>query len=322
MFDVITFGTATKDIFLQTRQGSIIKDKEFLSGEGICFSLGSKVKTEKIHFSSGGGGTNTAATLAKQGFSVAYCGKIGEDGAGDNILKEMDYYGVDSRFISFTSEKVTNHSVVLDIPGKDRTIFAYKGASDLFSKEDISLKELNAEWFYLAPFSENTKDLFYFFLDYAISSNIKVMVNPSKAQLRDKKIKEVLGKVDVLLLNLEEAAILTNLPCKKEEDIIRGVAKEVKGIAIITKGKEGVFVYDGQKFYSAKPTIASAVDRTGAGDSFGAGFLSSFIREGDVKEGIQLGIANSTSCLQKMGAKHGLLGKSDKYEKVEIHEFK
>jgi len=65
------------------------------------------------------------------------------------------------------------------------------------------------------------------------------------------------------------------------------------------------------------------VDRTGAGDSFGSGFVSGLIRfEGDIENAIQLGIANANSCLQEQGAKNGLLEKKDKFKKVKIIKSK
>jgi len=321
MFDIITFGSATKDIFLQTREGEVVNDERFSSGKGLCFSLGSKIRAEDIYFTSGGGGTNTAATFAKQGFSVAYCGKIGNDGAGDNILKELERHGIDSRFVSFTEERPTSHSVILDVPEKDRTILVYRGASDLCRKEDVSFDELRSEWFYLAPFAREARDLFYLLLDHAREKGVRTMVNPSKSQLEEERFKEALSKIDILLLNMEEASILTGVSYENEE----GIKKEMKRVSVkvvlITKGERGVWAYDGKKEYSAKPEVLGAKDRTGAGDSFGSGFLSAFIRSsGDVKEGIQLGIANSTNCLQKMGAKHGLLEKNDEYNKVKVHE--
>ncbi len=321
MFDVITFGSATKDIFLQVEEGTVIEGNNFLTKKGVCFSLGSKVKINDIYFTSGGAGTNTAATFAKQGFSVAYCGKVGKDGAGDNILKELEDYHIDSRFISSTKKRVTSHSVVLNVPKQDRTILAYRGASDLQTKKDISFNDLKARWFYLGPFSINMKGLFYEIIKYARCSGVKTMANPSKVQLKDRNIKKALLEIDVVLMNLEEASILTGIPYSKEKKIIRETVKLTKGITLITKGRKGVVAYDGDSFYEAKPAIPTAVDRTGAGDSFGSGFLSSFMRGEDVKKGVQLGIANSTSCLQKIGAKNGLLKKESRYKKVRVHEF-
>lgn len=320
MFDVITFGSATKDTFLQTKEG-IVKDcQDFVAGKGVCFPLGSKVKAEEIYFTSGGGGTNTATTFAKRGFHVAYCGKIGKDSAGDQVIRDLDYYKIDKQFLSFTSERPTSHSIVVDVPKKDRTIFTYRGASALLSMEDVPLSAMKAKWFYLAPFSSLTENLFYEILDYAKEKGIKVMVNPGKNQLKDSRIKDALSGVEILLLNMEEASILTGVPYEKKEEVLRKVSSLAKEVVLVTQGEEEAVAYSKEVFYRATPQKVETVDRTGAGDSFGASFLGSYMEEGDVKKGLQLALANSVACLQKKGAKHGLLGREDHYQRAEIRK--
>jgi ribokinase len=313
MFDIITFGSATKDVFLRTKESVVLDSDKFITGRGVCFSLGSKIKTDEVYLTSGGGGTNSAVTFAKQGFNVAYCGKLGRDEAGEGILKDLERYNVNTDLVSSTDEKPTNHSVIIDVPGIDRTILVYRGASDFHSKKDIFFEQLNAKWFYLAPFSSSSESLFYDLLDYAMEKNINVMVNPSKSQLRDEKIKSFLKKVNVLLLNNEEASILTGIRYEDEKNLIKEVAKFSKEVVLITQGVEGVVAYSKGVFYRGKPVFPDASDRTGAGDSFGSGFLSEYMRTSNVEKGLQFGIANSTACLQKPGAKHGLLNKEEDY---------
>ncbi len=313
MFDIITFGSATKDVFLRSNESIVLESDKFSTGKGVCFSLGSKIKTDEVYLTTGGGGTNTAVTFSKQGYNVAYCGKIGRDEAGDGVLRELENYGVNTDLISSTDEKPTNHSVIIDIPGIDRTILVYRGASDFHCKNDISFEDLNAKWFYLAPFSSSSEMLFDDLLNYATLKNIRVMANPSKSQLKSENIKDSLKKVDVLLLNIEEASILTGISYEKEEEVIKEAAKLCKEVLLITQGVDGVVAFVNSVFYKGKPILPDANDRTGAGDSFGSGFLSEFMRSGDVEKSIQLGIANSTSCLQKPGAKHGLLNKNDDF---------
>ena len=314
MFDVITFGSATKDVFLRSKESVVVDSDQFTTGKGVCFSLGSKIKTEEVYLTSGGGGTNTAVTLAAQGFKVAYCGKVGRDEAGEGILRELEKFGVDTDLVSSTDEKPTNHSVIIDVPGIDRTILVYRGASDFHSKEDIFFENMKARWFYLAPFSVSSEPLFYDLIEYAKENNISVMANPSKSQLRDPKIKEALRHVDILLLNMEESSILTGIDYQNEEEVIKNVIGFSKNITLVTQGVDGVIAFSNNTFYRGKPVFPDANDRTGAGDSFGSGFLSEFIRSSNVGESLQLGIANSTACLQKAGAKNGLLKKGDSYK--------
>lgn len=302
MFDIITFGSATWDVFL--------RPKKFKIGKEICFNLGSKIDLEEIHFSSGGGGTNTAATFARQGFKVAYCGTVGNDIFGKAIIKELSSFGIDKQFVSRTNLKPTNFSIILSLAGKDRTVLAYRGASEELSSKNIPWQKLQAKWFYLAPLSGKLAKLTSKIVDFANKNKIKIALNPGNSQisLAPKVLKRILARIDVLILNQEEASLLTKIPYQREKKIFEKIDELCPGITIMTKGAGGVVVSDGKKLFQARPKKIKVVDRTGAGDSFGSGFVSRFIQSGsDIEQAIQLGLANSASCLQKWGAKQGLL---------------
>src|SRR3989344_5258890 len=98
-YDIITFGSATQDIYLKSKKFLPAFGEKFTTGEGVCLNLGSKTEMESIFFSSGGGGTNTAATFARQGFKVAYCGQVGADSFGEAIIKELKKLKIDTNLI-------------------------------------------------------------------------------------------------------------------------------------------------------------------------------------------------------------------------------
>jgi len=326
MYDIITFGSATWDIFLESpRKGwQVLKSKKFISMKGTCFNLGSKFDVGGISFASGGGGTNTAISFKKQGFKTAFFGGVGDDIAGREVIERLKNSGVDCSLVIKKRAEATNHSIVLNMGfDKDRTILVYRGASETIAQKDVPWGKLNAKWFYLAPLSgkmaENTKDI----IDFAKVNDIKVAFNPGNSQLELDNIEDIIEKVDILILNQEEASMLTKIPFTKERMIFKEIDQICLGITIMTKGPDGVSVSDGVYLYEAKLPKIKVVDRTGAGDSFGSGFLSGFIRTGgDIEYSIQLGIANSASCLQKLGAKNGLLEKGQKFKKIKIIKIK
>ena len=136
-----------------------------------------------------------------------------------------------------------------------------------------------------------------------------------------KKLTPLLRKVDIFQVNNEEASSLVGIPYKKEKEIFKKLDKVVEGIVVITKGPRGVSVSDGEKIYSAGIPKSPVIERTGAGDAFGAGFVSGYIqKKGDIAHSIVLGTANSTSVVGHIGAKEGLLrkGKWGKWPKVKV----
>lgn len=332
MFDIITFGSATKDINLKSKAFKVLKnDKDFVTGEGICLALGSKIDIDDIKFTFGGGGTNTAVTFARQGLKTAFCGMVGDDDSGKEIIQELKSFKVDTGLVIKTKEKATNHSVIISNIGEDdRTILAYRGAAGLMGKDNVPWNKLKTKWIYLAPLSglllaspsQGGCTLFEQIVNFAFENKIKIAVNPGNAQLSlpIEDLTRILKKVDVLILNQEEASFLTKVSFNDELEIFKKIDEICSGVAVMTKGGEGVIASDGQYLYMAKPNPErTIVDTTGAGDSFSAGFISDYIKyNGDIEKAIQMGLANSEACLTKVGAKNGLLDKNSRFERVKI----
>jgi sugar/nucleoside kinase (ribokinase family) len=314
-FDIVTFGSAAWDAFVGLGRTETVVSEKFIN-KGICFNLGSKIDVDNLSFASGGAGTNTATTFVNQGFETAYVGVVGDDIYGAEIVRELKQRGVSVKFVRKTNIRPTNYSIVFRSE-QDRTIFAYRGASELFETKDIP--KVNADWFYVATLSGKSAECTKNIVDYAVKNNIKVALNPGSSQLILPELPEILKKIDVLILNQEEASILTKISFTNESGIFKKIDDMCPGITIMTKGADGVVVSDGSMLYKAGSPDVKVIERTGAGDAFGSGFVSGLmLSKGDVESAIQLGLANSVSCIQKIGAKNGLIKKNAKFDKVEI----
>ncbi|MFH1820435.1 MAG: PfkB family carbohydrate kinase, partial [Candidatus Nealsonbacteria bacterium] len=81
---------------------------------------------------------------------------------------------------------------------------------------------------------------------------------------------------------------------------------------------DGAMASDGKYLYHTPSADSNIVDKTGAGDSFGSGFVSGLSQGKEIVGALQLATANATACLMQKGAKKGLLNKGDAYTKVEI----
>ncbi|MEK7658991.1 MAG: carbohydrate kinase family protein [Patescibacteria group bacterium] len=330
MYDIITFGSAAQDINLKSKEFKVLKnEKDSVTGEGLCLALGSKIDIEDIKFTSGGGGTNTAVTFVKQGFKTAFCGMVGDDASGKEAIEELKKNKVNTSLVVKTKEKATNHSVVISGNEQDRTILVYRGAADLMDKNNIPWSKLRTKWIYLAPLSglllrqsEGGRTPFEDIVNFAFENKIKIAINPGNLQLSlpMEVIIRIFKKIDVLFLNQEEASFLTKISFQNESEIFKKIDEICPGVAVMTKGGEGVIASDGKYLYSAKPhPDRKIVDTTGAGDSFASGFLSDYIRyNGDIEKAIQLGLANSEGNLSEIGAKTGLLDKNSPFERVAV----
>lgn len=321
MFDVITFGSATLDIFLEPGRGEVREEKRFKTGRGLCFPFSSKVDVRDMDYETGGGGTNTAASLSRFGLKTVYRGSIGRDFAGSEVLKDLRRFGVEEGLVEEKERLATNLSVIFSLEG-ERTVFVWREASEAIAEETLSRERLEAEWFYLAPLSGRARRTFGPLTNLAQEKGIKVLANPGNSQIGIgvENLKPILDRIDILLLNREEASLLTGIPYDKEKEVFQRLDRLVKGLAIMTKGEQGAVASDGKHLWKAEALPAEVVEKTGAGDSFGAGFLSGFMEKGEVGYGLQKGIANSAACIGRRGAKEGLLGEGEDFERTKIEK--
>ena len=90
MYDVITVGSATLDVFAKTRFSELIK---IIDPKGetdlIAFPSGSKILVDELEFTTGGGGTNTAVAFSRLGHKVAFVGKLGQGTNSEFINKDL-----------------------------------------------------------------------------------------------------------------------------------------------------------------------------------------------------------------------------------------
>lgn len=327
MYDIITFGSATQDVFMSSREFQVVESQKFITQKGLCLPLGSKMKMDEVFFAMGGTGTNSAVTFVLQGLKTAYLGLIGQDPSGQLVKDELSKHGVSLDLLKETNKWPTAYSVIISLPEVGRTILKKMGACHQITEKDISFDKLKTSWVYLGSLSRDSYKIVEPVLNFAQQNKIKTAVNPvGDTQLTEglEMTRSLLDKMDIIILNQEEAARLTQTDFKMEEQIFEKLDKWVKGIVVMTKGPEGVIVSDGQYRYSAGIPKSGLVDRTGAGDAFGSGFVAGYMEKQDISCAIQLATANATACLQKMGATNGLLKKGEwgKWEKVKVEKKK
>lgn len=322
-YDVVTMGSATQDVFMSSKDFEEIESEKFITKKGICVPLGSKVFMDDIFFAMGGTGTNTAVTFARQGLKTAYLGAVGKDISGGGVKSELEKHGVSLNLLREMEEYPTAYSVILSLPNVGRSILKKEGACHFIKKEEIDFEQIETSWIYAGSLSSESCALLRPAVEHAFKNDIKVAVNPAGDTQLGEHVDEllsVLDKIDILILNQEECARLTGFDFKEEDKIFDELDKMVKGIAVMTKGPDGVIVSDGKNRYSAGIPESDFVDRTGAGDAFGSAFTVGYMENENIENAIQFGTANATAVMQKKGAANGLLKKGDwgPWPKVEV----
>lgn len=312
MFDIVSIGSTTRDVFINTDSFKSFDLPAFSTGKAMCFSLGSKIEIKKMVFTSGGGGTNAAVTFARQGLSTACIGVVGDDFNGKEVLDELDKEGIETKFFQKHHDDYTAYSAILVDSSGERTILSYKGEGQHFDASKIDFNQIQTKWLFLDSLGGHF-DLLENAVNWAVTNNVKLATNPGGKELEHglEKLKPLLKNFSIVIMNQEEASGLTGIDYKQEEEIFKFMDEAIGGIFVMTKGPEGVVVSDGKNIYRAGTPDSPVVERTGAGDAFSSGFVSEYVRSGDISKAIQFATANASSVVTQYGGKAGILKKYD-----------
>lgn len=325
MFDIITIGSATRDVFLKMTSQWSHKRAGTDQVEQI-FLLGSKIEVEDIILTTGGGGTNAAVTFTRQGFNTACIGVIGDDLNGQEIISELAKENVDTSFFQKHEDDFTAYSTILVDPSGERTILSYKGEGQHFNVNKIAFDKLEAKWFYLDSLGGHY-DLFEKAVNFAVANNIKIASNPGGKEIQHglEKLKPLLKHIDIYITNKEEGEQLLGIDATPVEEIASKLREYIPGIVSVSDGPNGVTVIDQSNMvYAAGIPDSPIVERTGAGDAFGSGFVSEYLKSGNITKAIQFATANASSVVTQYGPKAGILKKDDwgQWPLVEVSKIK
>ena len=211
---------------------------------------------DSIDLRGGGCALNTASCLARLGLRSAALGKVGSDTFGEFVLRLLRERGVDAEGVLSDPELPTSASVALVDPGGERTFLHLRGANAALGADELGER----------PFAE------------ARSRGIQTSVDAVfDAGGRWERLLPALPHCDLVTPGLAEAQGITG-----EQDPARA-ARRLRdlgaGVAAVTLGPDGCYVA-GEDFDGHVPGVeVQAVDGTGAGDAFAAGFLYGLVAE-------------------------------------------
>lgn len=298
-FDVISIGSATIDIFVKSKD--FIYDKNFLS-----LRSSSKNEINEGLICSGGGATNSSVAFSRLGLKSACVSLIGNSYLNNYIYDDLQKNQVSEKFVCIDKSDVTDYSVILVAPDGSRSILTNRGQTRLQEKHLKWNQFKKNKWFYISSLEGNL-DLLEKIIGFAHEYNIKIALNPGKRELsKPKKLTPLIKMVDYLSLNQEEVALLFDLS-QFDDNLLDQVHNLKIPYVTITNGREGAYVLFDKKQYYSPAAQSKPVDETGAGDSFGATFVSALIYNKSPKDALYWAITNSASVVSYLGSKKGLL---------------
>ena len=257
---------------------------------------------KRLIVSPGGKGANQAVAAARLGEKAYMIGCVGNDAYGSMMLDTLKENGVNTDYVSVLDNEATGTAHIILAEG-DNSIIVLKGANDKVDKNvvDSAFDIIKTSSLVMLQ-HEIPMDTIGYIIDRCYEEGIPVMLNP--APYMDIP-EEWIEKVTYLTPNEHEAALMFEGMDRDE------ILKAHAGKVIMTVGKEGVVYGDGDDVVHASGFTVSAVDTTGAGDTFNGAFAAARCDGLPLKEAVRFANAAAALSVQKIGAQGGMPWRSE-----------
>ena len=305
---IIGIGNALVDVINLLEDDSLLEQFGLMRGsmtlvdEELSKKIFETTQNNKREISTGGSAANTIHALSALGASCGYIGKVGDDILGSGFQEEFKVKNIKTHLL--ISKKGTGRVMALVSPDSERTMATCLGAA-------ASLKpgELKKEMFegfsilFIEGYLVQDHKLIEKAIDLAKKANLKIALDLSSFNVVEANLeflkKLVKEKVDIVFANEEEAFSFTG---KQPEDALAEIAS-VCDIAVVKTGKSGSLVQRDQEKLKVGSVPAKAIDTTGAGDTYAAGFLYGLTQGYSLEKCGQIAALVSGKAVEVMGAK-------------------
>jgi len=258
----------------------------------------------------GGSAGNFARAAAHAEAEVTFIGCVGDDLVGDLLVRSLQVSGVDTRVKRVDRQSGT----ILSLAKKEgKTMICSRGAND--GLDYTWIEEgffVNADHLHLSGYSFLTPaqcSATHRAIEIAHSLDLTISIDPPPANLiRNFGVSAFLAEIstaDFIFPNLDEGMTLSGKETKKEiVDILAGLFP----MGGLTLGKEGSLAWHGKERDRYVSHPITAVDATGAGDAFAAGFVVSYLEDHDLARANQRGNKAALRVLTERGPLAGSPG--------------
>ena len=250
----------------------------------------------------------SSVVAGKLGAKVCVVTRLGKD-MPDLLLSPILHVVVGRKGIIIEGEKTTSSKLIYLDSGDKRIEYPQK--APIISFEDIPKEYLNCKLAYICTMDYEVplevitklKDLnIPLAIDLGGYGGAHGLTHPSEEEKKEPTIlKSYIANFEVVKASDEDCRLL--LGDRSDEEIVDIFLSWGVKIVLITKGPKGVFVATKEKRYRipAFNGEKEVIDRTGAGDSFTAGFLVEYLRSRDPEYSAYYGSAVANYIIKRTG---------------------
>ncbi|MCE5322489.1 sugar kinase [bacterium] len=296
MFDVTCLGILVADV--------IGKPVESLPERGKL----SLVDRMELH--GGGCANNTGIGLAKIGVKTAVIGKVGMDGFGDFMVNLLEKSGVNTSGVARDKSVATSATMVMVHGDGERSFIHYLGANATLSEDDVNWdvvkdsKILHIAGSFLMPGFDGqpTANVLKKAKGLGVTTALDTAWD-SKGQWM-KLLEPCLEYVDYAVPSIEEARMVTGK--HDPSDVAKALVDRGVGTVALKMGSDGCYIKSADGEVRIPIYRVDAVDATGAGDAFAAGFLAGLANGWDMERTGRFANATGAFCVTALGATDGI----------------
>ncbi|MER6220102.1 ribokinase [Streptomyces sp. 900105755] len=258
--------------------------------------LGETVTGRTFRTIPGGKGANQAIAAARAGATVSMIGAVGHDAYGVRLRETLEHSGVDTDSLrTIEGPSGTAHIVVDDeggnaivvIPGANGTVdHLSPGDEGVIASADMLLLQLEIPLAAVVAGAQAAR-----------RHGVRTVLTPSPARPLPS---ELLDSIDLLVANEREAATLTDRTDPR--DAAAALLDQVPQV-VVTLGAAGslYLTRDAAPLVIPAPHV-TAVDSTGAGDTFVGALAVALAEEKPIREALSWAAAAAAISVQREGA--------------------
>lgn len=251
----------------------------------------------------GGSACNTIVGIGKLGGQARFVGKCGTDKWGRKYENDLEQQNVDPALLR--SDSPTGRVLSIITPDAQRTMFTCLGASAETRPEEITARSFeDAAVVHVEGYLLFNPDLIQASLDAAKEAGALISMDLASFTVVEQSLvlleKLVADYVDILIANEDEARAFTG---QSDEELALSVLSGKANIAVLKVGPRGSHISNAGETIHIQPMgDGTALDTTGAGDLWAAGFLFGLVNGYPLEKCGQLGSACGYEVCQVVGA--------------------
>lgn len=280
MKSILGIGNALTDILAILPDDSLLQKYHLPKGsmQHVDMATGDKIwqslKPLGVHYVAGGSAANTITCTAIFGMESAFIGKIGDDELGLLFKSDEEQYGVKCNLLKGKNSSGRSMVFVTEA-NAERTFAVYLGAALELVPEDLKPEYFEGyDYFHIEGYLVQNQDLIRKAVEMAKAAGCIISIDMASynvVESNDAFLHDIVDKyVDIVFANESESKAFTKLDDPRAAlDKISELCETV----IVKVGKDGSWVKKGDEVHFIEPWPGIAIDATGAGDTYAAGFL-------------------------------------------------